>query len=165
MEGKIVRIFTAPKGSAPMHEVAEVNAVLGKGLEGDRYFDATGTFSKKESPGRQVTFIESEALDALARDYQIELDASETRRNILTRGVALNHLVGREFVVGSARLRGIKLCEPCSHLEKMTGKPVKSGLAHRGGLNAEVIGSGSMRVGDLFDVEPEEITQKVTARG
>lgn len=165
MEGKIVRIFTAPRASAPMVEVAEVNAMLGKGLEGDRYFDAEGTFSKKESPGRHVTFIESEALDALARDYQIELDASETRRNILTRGVALNHLVGREFVVGSTRLRGIKLCEPCSHLEKMTGKPVKAGLAHRGGLNAEVIRSGSMRVGDLFDVEPEEITQKVTARG
>lgn len=167
MEGRILRIFIAPTAGAPMDERVEVQAFAGKGLEGDRYFDGNGTYSGKTSvpkATRHVTLIESEAIEALVRDYGIAFEPNESRRNLLTQNVALNHLVGREFTVGGVRLRGIKLCEPCGHLEKLTGKSVRAGLTHRGGLNAEIVISGTIRVGDRVDVEPEEITQKVAAK-
>jgi hypothetical protein len=123
-----------------MQSLDSVRAVSGKGLEGDRYFEAQGSFFKNERlrPDREVTLIEQEALEALERDYSIELGPEETRRNIVTSGVSLNHLVGREFKVGSARLRGIRLCEPCGHLERLTGRKLK-GLTHRGGLRAQIV--------------------------
>jgi MOSC domain-containing protein YiiM len=125
-----------------------VTAVAGQGLEGDRYFLGTGTYSDKPRPDRQVTLVESEAIEALARDYDIALAPGATRRNITTRGVALNHLVGRDFLVGSVRLRGIKLCEPCKHLEATLGLEVRPGLVHRGGLRCEIVDGGQISVGD-----------------
>lgn len=145
--GTIQSIHLADEESAPVHAVEEVMAHAGRGLEGDRYFSMTGTFKKLE-PKRQVTLIEAEAFDALARDYHIEMEPGQARRNLVTRGVALNHLVGREFTVGEVRLRGLKLCEPCSHMEKLAGKPVREPLKHRGGLRAEILTSGTIRVGD-----------------
>ncbi len=131
-----------------MTSVNEVHAVIGKGLEGDRYFKKVGTFSNEPGPSREVTLIEIEAIEALKRDYRVELNPGETRRNIVTRAVPLNHLVGREFRVGEVTLRGIRLCEPCSHLEKLTTKGVMRGLIHRGGLRAEILTDGRIRVGD-----------------
>jgi MOSC domain-containing protein YiiM len=89
-----------------------------------------------------------EALEAAERDYGLELAAEESRRNVLTCGVALNHLVGREFQIGEVRLRGLKLCEPCTHLQQLTNKPVIKALRHRGGLRAEILGSGMIKVGE-----------------
>ena len=119
--GVVVAIHVGAERLEPMMPVPEVKAISGVGLEGDRYAREAGTFSQK-APSNQVTLIEQEALDAAARDYQLELSAAESRRNILTMGIALNHLVGREFRIGEVRLRGLKLCEPCSHLKKLTGK-------------------------------------------
>ena len=133
-----------------MRSVSEVRAIPGRGLESDRYFSKTGTYSGKEGADRQVTLIETEALDALQRDYRIALDAKESRRNIATRGVALNHLVGRRFQVGEVALRGLRLCEPCSYMERMAGQPVRVGLVHRGGLRAEILTGGTIRVGDAI---------------
>ena len=82
------------------------------------------------------------------RDYQVELAAGDARRNIVTRNVPLNHLVGKEFAIGEVRIRGIRLCEPCDHLQRMTGKPVIKGLLHRGGLRAQILTPGTIRVGD-----------------
>lgn len=149
MPGEVVTIFITAEAAGPMREVDAVMAHANKGLEGDRYMADAGTFSKtKPGPRRQVTLIEAEAVDAAARDYGLELRPSETRRNILTRDVALNHLVGREFRVGQARLRGIKLCEPCAHLDKVVGRQVSPALVHRGGLNAEVLETGLIQAGD-----------------
>lgn len=132
-----------------LRAVDEVKAVTGVGLEGDRYSVGGGTWSKRfPGPHRHVTLIEAEALEALRRDHGIELSAAESRRNILTSGVGLNHLVGREFTVGDAGLRGVELCEPCRYLEKVTGRPVRAPLVHRGGLNAEIVEGGVIRVGD-----------------
>lgn len=131
-----------------MVSVAEVRAVPGKGLEGDRYFRQTGTYSNYPGPGRDVTLIEIEAIEAMKRDCNIEIAPGESRRNIATHGVPLNHLVGREFEVGEVRLRGVRLCEPCSHLERLTQKAVRNGLIHRGGLRAEILSGGTIRVGD-----------------
>jgi MOSC domain-containing protein YiiM len=139
-----------------MTSVTEVRAVQGKGLEGDRYFNNSGTYSRRVGPDRQLTLIEQESLDAMCRDYEIEFDAGESRRNIVTRGIALNHLVGREFRVGGVALRGLRLCEPCGHLERVTGRPVRESLIHRGGLRAEILTTGAIRVGDPIEiVEPE----------
>ena len=145
--GTVETIVITESEGAPCFEVAEINAHAGKGLEGDRYFAGTGKFKKLE-PKRQATFIEMEAIEAVARDYDIPLDPTEPRRNIVTRGIALNHLVGKTFRVGDATFRGIKLCEPCEYMQKLVGKPVREPLKHRGGLNAEIVASGTIRVGD-----------------
>lgn len=147
--GVVAAIFVGPEALQPMIAVAEVRAQAGRGLEGDRYGREAGTFSQK-SPTNQLTLIEEEALAAAARDYGFAIAAEETRRNLLTCGIALNHLVGREFYVGEVRLRGLKLCEPCGHLEKLSGKEVMKALRHRGGLRAEILADGQVRVGDLI---------------
>jgi MOSC domain-containing protein YiiM len=128
-----------------------VATIPGGGLEGDRYALKTGTFYKPE-PAYELTLIEAEAVEALQRDYKIELSQADARRNIVTRDVALNHLVGREFVIGDVRIRGIRLCEPCDHLQRLTGKPVIKGLLHRGGLRAQILTPGTIRVGDRITV-------------
>jgi MOSC domain-containing protein YiiM len=98
-----------------------------------------------------VTFIEAEAIEALVGEQNLHLAAGESRRNIVTRGVPLNHLVGREFQIGEARFRGSELCEPCDHLAKLSGKPgILPGLVHRGGIRAEILQSGLLRVGDVL---------------
>ena len=152
-QGTVVSIHIAAIGSAPMKSLREVQAVVGKGLEGDRYAAKLGTYSNDPGSGRDVTLIEIEAIEALRRDYQITLDAGLTRRNIVTRHVCLNHLVGQEFSVGSVVLRGSRLCEPCAHMEKLTAKGALRGLIHRGGLRAEIVKGGMIRVGDI--VKPE----------
>ena len=131
-----------------MRSVDRVRAIPGKGLEGDRYFEASGTYSASPGPGREVTFIESEAIQAMARDNGITIPAGAARRNVITRGTPLNHLVGTEFDVGPVRLLGIRLCEPCSHLESLTRKGLIAGLDHRGGLRAQILAEGDIRVGD-----------------
>jgi MOSC domain-containing protein YiiM len=131
-----------------MASVDKVQAVAGKGLEGDRYFSQVGTYSSHSGPFRQVTLIEIEAIEALRRDYGIEINPGDSRRNIVTRGVPLNHLVSRELRVGEVTLRGIDLCEPCSHMEKLSAKGAQRGLIHRGGLRAEIMTGGIIRVGD-----------------
>lgn len=148
-EGVVVSIHIAPAASVPTVPVAEVRAVPGKGLEGDRYFAGAGTFSNPPGPAREVTLIEIEALEALRRDHGVELAPGDSRRNVVTRGVPLGHLVGREFRVGDAVLRGIRLAEPCDHLARLTGKRgVLPGLVHRGGLRAQVVTGGMIRTGD-----------------
>ena len=150
--GSVVGIFVAPVGEATPEPRDEVMAVAGRGLQGDRYFDGTGTYSQTAGTGRHVTLIESEALEAAARDYGIDLPPGASRRNIVTTGVALNHLVGEEFLVGNVRLRGTRLCEPCSHLAKLTGRPVVKALIHRAGLRADILEGGPIRIGD--EVQP-----------
>jgi MOSC domain-containing protein YiiM len=150
--GKIIGIQIAPEGEAALVSVKQVNAVAGQGLEGDRYFYRKGTYSKKHDATREATFIEAEALEALSRDYELELTGLESRRNITTRGVALNHLVGKSFRVGGAVFKGLRLCEPCGHLEQLTGRQVRPGLIHRGGLRTEIVESGPISVGDTVEI-------------
>ena len=150
----VISIHIAPTGAAAMKSMKEVRAVTGKGLEGDRYFTKLGTYSNSPGSGRDVTLIEIEAVEALKREYDVVLDPGRSRRNIVTRGVALNHLVGREFEIGEVVLRGTRLCEPCAHMEKLTVKGALRGLIHRGGLRAEIISGGVIRVGDAIHVGP-----------
>ncbi len=145
--GIVESIYIASTAQGEMQALDQVVAIPGAGLEGDRYALKVGTFYKPE-PDYELTLIEAEAIEALRRDYHVELPAGEARRNIVTRNVPLNHLVGRQFAIGDVRIRGIRLCEPCDHLQKVTGKPVIKGLLHRGGLRAQILTPGTIRVGD-----------------
>ena len=154
--GRIERIHVAPDSGDPMTERRKAEAVAGRGLRGDRYFTDDGLWSAlDEDPEREVkeaselTFIEYEALSAVERDLEIEIPSGAHRRNVTTRDVPLNHLVGRTFAVGDAVCEGILLCEPCGYMQSLVGKEgLADGLVHRGGLNASVIESGRFAVGD-----------------
>ncbi|HWM49849.1 MAG TPA: MOSC domain-containing protein [Thermoplasmata archaeon] len=159
--GEVASIHIADRAEAPMRSVDRVRAIPGKGLEGDRYFEASGTYSDRPGPGREITLIESEAIDAMARDNEITIPAGAARRNVVTRGTPLNHLVGKEFEVGRVRLLGVRLCEPCSHLESLTRKGLIAGLVHRGGLRAQILTQGEIRVGDA--IVPRSVVSKPTA--
>lgn len=147
-QGTVELLSIAPIKSKPVHVVDEVRAVAGKGLVGDYHHENFTNKPETHRADREITLIEVESLEALKRDYDIELEKHESRRNIVTRGVPLNHLVGVEFRVGEARLRGIRLCEPCFHIEDLTQKGVEDALVHRGGLRAEIVQEGTIRVGD-----------------
>lgn len=151
--GTVVSIHVASDAEGRMVEVKEARAVPGKGLDGDRYFSGKGTYSVKPGPDREVTLIEAEALEALRRDYGVTLEPGQSRRNITTRGVPLNFLVGKEFTVGSVSLLGIRLCEPCGHLEELTREGTRAGLVHRGGLRAQILTGGVIRAGDPVEAE------------
>ncbi len=134
--GTVESIHIAAAARERMQSLDQARAIPGVGLEGDRYALRQGTFFKP-LPDFELTLIEGEAVEALRRDYDVDLDCGEIRRNLVTRGVPLNHLVGREFRIGEVRIRGIRLCEPCAHLQKLTGRPaIIKGLRHRGGLRA-----------------------------
>jgi MOSC domain-containing protein YiiM len=145
--GTIESIYIAPAATATPVSVKEALAIPGAGLEGDRYALRQGTFYKPE-PDYELTLIEAEAVEALKRDYGVDLTAGESRRNLVTRGVALNHLVGRDFQIGEVKARGIRLCEPCDHLQRVTGRELIKGLRHRGGLRAQILTQGTIRIGD-----------------
>ncbi|HEV2425278.1 MAG TPA: MOSC domain-containing protein [Terriglobia bacterium] len=153
-QGRVEGIFIGSGATAPLDSVPEVRAEQGRGLTGDRYWSGKGTFWKPVAD-REVTLIEMESLEALASGESINLEAREARRNIATRGLRLNDLVNRRFRIGEATLLGIRLCEPCGHLERLTGKTVRPALAGRGGLRAAVLVSGVIRVGDSIQAEPE----------
>jgi MOSC domain-containing protein YiiM len=145
-------IHLASRPGEQTFAVDEVRAEREYGLAGDRLGVIAREKSRTVGPGKQVTLIEAEALEAVRRECDIDLSAGDSRRNICTRDVALNHLVGRAFRVGEATLRGIELCEPCSGLEQMSGKPgVREALVHRGGLRAEVVTEGLIRRGDRIE--------------
>jgi MOSC domain-containing protein YiiM len=149
--GTVVSLHISPAAAGEMVSVSAVRAVPGRGLEGDRYYAQSGTYSKKPNPDREVTLIESEAIDALRRDYNIEVEPGMCRRNIVTQGVALNHFIGRDFQVGEVVLRGLRLCEPCGHMEELAERPVRQGLIHRGGLRAQILTGGTIRTGDPIE--------------
>ena len=150
--GTVVSVHVAADGGGPMSAAGEVRAVRGRGLKGDRYHDGKGFYSYHEGPIREVSLIEEETLEALERDHGMRVAPGETRRNVTTRGVPLNHLVGRRFRVGGAVLEGVELCEPCEHLVAVTGKrSLLPNLIHRGGLHACVVESGTIRTGDSIE--------------
>jgi MOSC domain-containing protein YiiM len=149
----IEAIYIGLEAAAPMQKVPAIRATAERGLEGDRYSRHAGTWSRPPRMDSQVTLIEAEAIDAVNRDYKLGIEAAQTRRNIVTRGVALNHLVGRRFRVGDVTLEGTKLCDPCNHLEKLTKPGVKFAFTHRGGLCANIVTGGLISVGDTITTE------------
>jgi len=147
-KGEVVQTQLSPQASAPMVVTTELTAIVGKGFEGDRYANGIGHFSHNKGPHRQVTLFETEVLDTILRDHNRVLAPHDCRMNVITKGVPLTHLVGRVFRAGQVTLRGVKLNEPCQHLEDVLGQAVISALVHRCGLFAEVLEAGTVRPGD-----------------
>ena len=150
--GQIVGIYVTPAAGQPMEARTVATAEAQRGLVGDRYAERTGTYSHDTRVPRDVTLIEREAVEAVNAELRAggtEIAEAETRRNVVTAGVPLNHLVGRTFRVGVVLLRGVKLAEPCAYLEQLLGRPgVRESFVHRGGLRCEVVEGGEIRVGD-----------------
>jgi hypothetical protein len=143
--GSVVGILTAADAEGPLARVDRVEAVAGRGLSGDRYFNGRGTFS---GPGRgyQLTLVEAEVLES------VDLPWEQARRNIVTRGIALNALVGHRFKIGGVECVGRRLAEPCAHLEKLTRPGLLRPLVHRGGLRADILGGGTISIGDSVEI-------------
>ena len=142
-EGKVISITITPVAESPLQSVDEVRAVPGRGLEGDRYFD-----HPRMEPKCELTLVEAEAIEAFRSEFKIDFGLEGTRRNVITRGVPLNHLVGKEFWIGDVKARGIQLCEPCATLQRLSHPKVLPGLIHRGGLRAQILTEGLIRVGE-----------------
>ena len=149
-DGTVEAIVIGAAAEAPLVSVETAWAHAGRGLEGDRYFEQRGTFSNVHSRGHDLTLIEGEVLDELTFPGG-RLEPEEARRNIVTRGVDLNVLVGKRFRIGDVECLGQRLCEPCAHLERLTASAGKPGslraLIHRGGLRADLLCDGEIRVG------------------
>jgi len=159
MSGKVTAIFTAQKAQAQVQSVPTAELIAGKGLVGDRYFSHEGTFSEKlEDKGNadwEVTLIETEEIDRFNNNIapdapEAGFDYGDFRRNIATRGIRLNPLVGKQFFVGDVLLEGIRLCEPCATLASSVTKNVLPDLVGRGGLRARILNSGKISVGDYI---------------
>lgn len=149
--GKVAAILIAPSPAASMTVVESVRALPGRGLEGDRYFLNLGTFSPTpQKPDYELTLIEQEQIEAFALASGLPFTAANARRNIVTTGIALNDLVGREFSIGDVRIRGIRLCEPCNYLAKISYPETLKGLVHKGGLRAQILSEGILRTGDTI---------------
>lgn len=133
----IEAIHIGPEDAGALGSVESVRAVAGQGLEGDRNFRAGGA-----RPGRALTLVEAENVE------DVGLDVGGTRRNLTTRGVRLNDLVGKNFKVGEVECYGVELCEPCEHLQSMTRPGIIKDLVHRAGINADILSDGVIRVGD-----------------
>ena len=150
---QVIQILIAESPESAMRSLTEVRAMPGKGLEGDRYFSSTGTFSPTcQKPDFEITFIEQEQIEAFAHESHLPFTAMHARRNIVTEGVRLNDLVEKEFYVGEVRIRGIRLCEPCNYLAKISFPEKPKGLVHRGGLRAQVLSEGLIRAGDPITI-------------
>jgi MOSC domain-containing protein YiiM len=135
-------IHVGAEEGGPLHDVESIEVLAGKGVVGDRHFHADGA-----PAGRALTLVEAEVVD------EAGLDAGATRRQVTVRGVRLNDLVGKRFRVGGVECYGVELCEPCLHLESLTRPGLVKELAHRAGINADVLDGGSISVGDEVVVE------------
>lgn len=147
--GELLAIQTAETAGAKMRTTETIEARSGTGLAGDRYAEQKGKFQRGGPKSKQqITLIEAEAIESANADYGVSVTHASTRRNLLTRGVPLNHLVGKTFHVGEVTLLGVELCEPCTYLEQCSGTGHLAALKHRGGLRAKITTSGTLRVGD-----------------
>jgi MOSC domain-containing protein YiiM len=149
--GVVIAIYVSPEAEGPMTSVEEVSAVVGRGLEGDRYFDGRGSFSRWPGEGRDVTFIEREAIDAVLAEHGVDLRDGRSRRNIVTAGVRLDELNGRQFRIGEAVVWGARVCAPCKHLERLLVPGTFDAMTGRGGLRGNIRQGGLIRVADVIE--------------
>ena len=145
MSGSVEAIFVGAVDEGPLEAAGQVQVQTGAGIDGDRYGD------------KDITLFQAEAIERLEADTGIQLRPNEIRRNVMTRGIALNDLLGHRIRVGEVEAVVTELCHPCSHLQKLTQPGVLRGLVNRGGLNADVVAGGAIKVGDeVVDLGPAE---------
>ena len=151
MEGKIISICIAPEAGAPMHYVDSVRAIAGRGLEGDRYASAIGSYNQARPGARQVTFMNQRFFAGSGFTHQ------ESRRNIAVLGVELMWLIGRMFHIGGVKFEGLKYCDPCARPGRLIGSNLSfaEAFSDRGGLVADILTDGVIRVGDVLVPPPK----------
>ena len=154
--GRVEKIYVTAESGKPLTAVDEVAAEAGVGLAGDRYATRDGRFSKRHDPGREITLIEKEAIDELL-EMGLEPPAGNEslRRNVVVSGISLDALVGKEFTIGGddgARIRGVRLCPPCSYLSGIVGPLVMKGRIGKSAIYAAIVASGTIRPGDEIHV-------------
>lgn len=151
---RVEAIYTAPSEALPVVRRDRAYARPGIGLDGDRYANGTGYWSGDNKVSRDLTLIQSEVIDNLCSQLGQPLEAGTFRRNLVTRGVQLNELVGKRFRVANVVVEGTSLCEPCVHLERLVGRPILRKLVHQGGLRANILTMGEISTDDpiSFDV-------------
>ena len=145
--GRVELIAVAPEKEAPMRAVERAVARAGRGLEGDRYAAGAGTFTNAAARGHDLTLIAAETLDALVLPSGERIAYADARRNVVTRGIDLDALIGRRFRIGDVECVGQRPCEPCAHLERLTAPGALRALVHRGGLRADIVADGTIEVG------------------
>jgi MOSC domain-containing protein YiiM len=146
---QVVEILIATDSDQPTRSLDCARAIPGVGLEGDRYANGKGAFSRQpQRPDGELTLIQKEHIDDFVVATGVTFSAQDARRNIVTNGVDLNALVGRDFRIGDVLIRGLRLCEPCNYLAKQTSPEILRGLVHKGGLRAQILTEGEIRVGD-----------------
>jgi hypothetical protein len=145
--GTVESICVAPSAGEPVQLLRVARAISGRGLDGDRHVSGTGTFPSG-LPGSALTMIAAEVCSS----FEPPLAPSEHRRNVVTRGIDLNRLVGRDFAIGAVRCRGMRLCEPCTVVQRYADRPVLRALVHRGGLRADILEDGEIKLGDQVRV-------------
>jgi len=143
-EPRVIGIFICSVAGERMQEVLEVEAIAGAGLKGDRCCAGEGSFNKRKQGKRQVTLINGMFFEGSGFYYP------ESRRNIVTMDVELMWLIGKEFRIGAAKFRGVKYCDPCNRPNTLCGKEksFKEAFFDRGGIIAEIIQGGLIKVGD-----------------
>ena len=153
LRGEVAAIALAEEATGPMRQVGQARALAGRGLDGDRYAAKSGTFTPDNDTARgyDLTLVEAEVLDQLVLPEDGKIGYADARRNVVTRGIDLNALVGRRFRVGDVECLGQRLCEPCAHLERLTTKGVLRELIHRGGLRADVLTDGHISTGAVIE--------------
>lgn len=150
MKTEILNIFVCKDKGEPMYSLEYVEALKGLGLAGDRYALGKGAYSSNNPTKRQVTFIAQEAIEEANRQLKVLFLPEETRRNIVTKGVDLNSLVGKMFQIGSVVFKGTELCDPCKRPASLARKEnFKEAFDNKGGLRAEVISGGMITVGEM----------------
>ena len=160
--GEVIGIYVSEVKTAPMQSLTKATALKGKGLAGDRYAAKAGTFTPNSTRlrGYDLTLIEAEAIERLTLTDGSKLDPADARRNLVTRGIDLNALVGREFTIGTVRVFGQRLAEPCVHLQRLTKPGIVAGLVHQGGLRADVLTDGEIRVGDRIEAAAQSSSSR-----
>jgi MOSC domain-containing protein YiiM len=146
---QVVGIYIATHHGEPTIRVEQAHLIPGRGIEGDRFF-IQDTSNNNQRSDREITLIEMEAIETVHQEDCIQISPDQTRRNIVTRGIRLNELVGKVFAVGEIQLRGIRLCEPCDYLASRTDPRVKQSFSHRGGLRASILTEGNIRLSDTI---------------
>ncbi|MEM6286512.1 MAG: MOSC domain-containing protein [Bacteroidota bacterium] len=161
MTGRLVALYVAPEAGAPMRSVPEAAALAGRGLAGDRYATASGAFSRWPGRGRALTLIAAETIRDAEAAFDVALADGQHRRNLVVEGVPLEDLKGVRFRVGEIELEGVRVCAPCTYLVRTTGQPEAfDALVGRGGLRAEIVTSGVLRLGDAVAWDPEAVANR-----
>jgi MOSC domain-containing protein YiiM len=153
LRGTLEAIYIASTAGAPMHAIESARVEIARGIEGDRYFTASGSFSRWPGEVRPISLIEAETLDAIRAEFSIDLAQGQSRRNLVTRNVRLPSLINRTFRIGPiAIFRGTRECAPCRYLARLLNQPALfDALRKRGGIRADVLVPGTIMPGDSIE--------------